>query len=159
MSYLIGAAAISWSDTSSSESQRTLDGNFQCNQFNKNTDPDDVSLCEGKGYFPLDSEYRQYMGRVPVSKEKSNCNYLKAVNKQDKKKFKNMAITGTVNCSGSVGEKTKDAGVSGKKRAADVEEGMAKKKKKTADDDDNYDFPKNAPAMPRPKAPSNPDPV
>ncbi|KAJ6479795.1 hypothetical protein C8R45DRAFT_1101241 [Mycena sanguinolenta] len=29
---------------------------------------------------------------------KSTCNYLKVVNKQDKKKFKNMAITGTVNC-------------------------------------------------------------
>ncbi|KAJ7939584.1 hypothetical protein B0H13DRAFT_1587010, partial [Mycena leptocephala] len=36
--------------------QRTLDGNHQCNQFSKNTDPDDVSLCAGKAYFPLDSE-------------------------------------------------------------------------------------------------------
>ncbi|KAJ7805035.1 hypothetical protein B0H13DRAFT_1469950, partial [Mycena leptocephala] len=41
--------------------QRTLDGNFQCSQFNKNTDPDDISLCAGKGYFPLDSEYREYL--------------------------------------------------------------------------------------------------
>ncbi|KAJ7113877.1 hypothetical protein C8R44DRAFT_630668 [Mycena epipterygia] len=80
------------------QSQRTLDGNFQCNQFNKNTDPDDVSLCAGKGQFPLDVDYKEYLARVPVSKEKSTCNYLKAVNKQDKKKFKNMAITGTVNC-------------------------------------------------------------
>ncbi|KAJ6555358.1 hypothetical protein DFH09DRAFT_1084916 [Mycena vulgaris] len=80
------------------QSQRTLDGNFQCNQFNKNNDPDDISLCAGKGYFPLDSEYKEYLGRIPVSKEKSTCNYLKAVNKQDKKKFKNMAVTGTVNC-------------------------------------------------------------
>ena len=30
--------------------------------------------------------------------KKSTCTYLKAVNKQDKKKFKNMDITGTVNC-------------------------------------------------------------
>lgn len=51
------------------QSQRTLDGNFQCNQFNKNTDPDDVSLCAGKGYFPLDSEYKKYLVDVPVSKE------------------------------------------------------------------------------------------
>ncbi|KAJ7120641.1 hypothetical protein C8R46DRAFT_1203652 [Mycena filopes] len=72
------------------QSQRTLDGNFQCNQFNKNTDPDDVSLCAGKGYFPLDSEYKSYLAGIPVSKE--------AVNKQDKRKFKNMAVTGTVNC-------------------------------------------------------------
>ncbi|KAJ6558995.1 hypothetical protein B0H10DRAFT_1807431 [Mycena sp. CBHHK59/15] len=51
------------------QSQRTLDRNFQCNQFSKNTDPDDVSLCAGKGYFPLDSEYCEYLNRVPVSKE------------------------------------------------------------------------------------------
>ncbi|KAJ7933210.1 hypothetical protein B0H13DRAFT_1592433, partial [Mycena leptocephala] len=80
------------------QSQRTLDGNFQCNQFNKNTDPDDVSLCAGKCYFPLESEYKEYLGKIPVSKEKSTCNYLKAVNKQDKSKFRNMAVTGTINC-------------------------------------------------------------
>ncbi|KAJ7495577.1 hypothetical protein FB451DRAFT_1164304 [Mycena latifolia] len=70
------------------QSQRTLDGNHQCNQFSKNTDPDDVSLCAGKGYFPLDSKYQEYLQSVPKSTE--------VVNKQDKKKFKNMAITGTV---------------------------------------------------------------
>ncbi|KAJ7724162.1 hypothetical protein B0H14DRAFT_2281132, partial [Mycena olivaceomarginata] len=80
------------------QSQRTLDGNFQCNQFNKNTDPDDISLCAGSGYFLLDSEYKDYLKKIPVSKEKSTCNYLKVVNKQDKRKFKNMAVTGTVNC-------------------------------------------------------------
>ncbi|KAJ7304705.1 hypothetical protein DFH08DRAFT_825282 [Mycena albidolilacea] len=72
------------------QSQRTLDGNFQCNQYNKNTDPDDISLCAGKGYFPPDDEYKAYLAKIPVSRE--------VVNKQDKKKFKNMAITGTVNC-------------------------------------------------------------
>ncbi|KAJ7069033.1 hypothetical protein B0H15DRAFT_925884 [Mycena belliarum] len=84
------------------QSQRTLDGNFQCNQYNKNTDPDDISLCAGKGYFPPDDEYKAYLAKIPVSREKkwqkSTCNYLKVVNKQNKKKFKNMAITGTVNC-------------------------------------------------------------
>ncbi|KAJ7460424.1 hypothetical protein B0H11DRAFT_1924017 [Mycena galericulata] len=79
------------------QSQRTLDGNHQCNQFSKNTDPDDVSLCAGKAYFPLDSTYQQYLKSVPTSTAKATCNYLKVVNKQDKKKFKNMAITGTVN--------------------------------------------------------------
>ncbi|KAJ7795011.1 hypothetical protein B0H14DRAFT_3555974 [Mycena olivaceomarginata] len=64
----------------------------------KATDPDDVSLCAGSGYFPLDTEYKDYLKKIPVSKEKSTCNYLKAVNKQDKRKFKNMAVTGTVNC-------------------------------------------------------------
>ncbi|KAJ7116742.1 hypothetical protein C8R46DRAFT_1170407 [Mycena filopes] len=86
------------------QSQRTLDGNHQCNQFSKNTDPDDVSLCAGRAYFPLDSEYQKYLAEVPNSTEmipsiqKATCNYLKVVNKQDKKKFKNMALTGTVNC-------------------------------------------------------------
>ncbi|KAJ7659305.1 hypothetical protein DFH06DRAFT_989992, partial [Mycena polygramma] len=80
------------------QSQRTLDGNFQCNQYNKNTDPDDVSLCGGKGYFPPDDEYKAYLSTLKTSPEKSTCNYLKVVNKQDKKKFKNMAVTGTVNC-------------------------------------------------------------
>ncbi|KAJ7936390.1 hypothetical protein B0H13DRAFT_1853452 [Mycena leptocephala] len=56
------------------------------------------SLLPGKGYFPLDSEYQEYLKSVPKSTEKSACNYHKVVNKQDKKKFKNMVITGTVNC-------------------------------------------------------------
>ncbi|KAF7349823.1 CxC2 domain-containing protein [Mycena venus] len=92
----------SWSETPESlrhlnQRQQTLDGNFQCNQYSKNSDPDDVSLCKGRGQFPLDSEYKEYLASIPVSTEKSTCNYLKVVNKQDKKKFKNMAITGTVN--------------------------------------------------------------
>ncbi|KAJ6558994.1 hypothetical protein B0H10DRAFT_1846219, partial [Mycena sp. CBHHK59/15] len=41
----------------------------QCNQFSKNTDPDDVSLCAGKAYFPLDSEYQDYLKSVPTSTE------------------------------------------------------------------------------------------
>ncbi|KAK6984264.1 hypothetical protein R3P38DRAFT_3332856 [Favolaschia claudopus] len=80
------------------QSQRTLDGNHQFNQFSKNTDPDDISLCNGKGYFPLDSEYQAHLKTVKPTADKSTCNYLKVVNKQDKKKIKNMAITGTVNC-------------------------------------------------------------
>ncbi|KAF7300128.1 CxC2 domain-containing protein [Mycena kentingensis (nom. inval.)] len=78
--------------------QRTLDGNFQTGQFNKNTDPDDVSFCEGDGYMPLDAPYRDYLEMTPLSTEKSTCGYLTVVNKQNKKKFKNMAVTGTLNC-------------------------------------------------------------
>ncbi|KAF7295985.1 CxC2 domain-containing protein [Mycena kentingensis (nom. inval.)] len=78
--------------------QATLDGNFQTGQFSKNTDPDDVSLFKGKGNSPVDAEYKAYLARNPVSKEKSTCTYLTVVNKQDKKKFKNMSVTGTVNC-------------------------------------------------------------
>ncbi|KAK7015430.1 CxC2 domain-containing protein [Favolaschia claudopus] len=56
-----------------------------------------VSSLGGKAHFPVDRDYRAYLKENPGSTEKSTCNYLKAVNKQDKKKFKNMAITGTVN--------------------------------------------------------------
>ncbi|KAK7046323.1 CxC2 domain-containing protein [Favolaschia claudopus] len=42
-------------------------------------------LCGGKGYFPLESEYKEYLAKIPNSTE-------------DKRKFKNMAVTGTVNC-------------------------------------------------------------
>ncbi|KAJ7111002.1 hypothetical protein C8R44DRAFT_633535, partial [Mycena epipterygia] len=89
--------------------QRTLDGNHQCNQFNKNNDPDDVSLCAGNAYFPEHEAYQSYLRKTTGASSrfphfaclclyKSTCNYLKVVNNQDKKKFKNMAITGTVNC-------------------------------------------------------------
>ncbi|KAK6996204.1 CxC2 domain-containing protein [Favolaschia claudopus] len=56
-----------------------------------------VSSLGGKAHFPVDRDYRAHLKENPGSTEKSTCNYLKAVNKQDKKKFKNMAITGTVN--------------------------------------------------------------
>ncbi|KAJ6472197.1 hypothetical protein C8R47DRAFT_1077094 [Mycena vitilis] len=47
--------------------------------------------------FQPDKEYREYMNGVPSTKEKSTQTYLKAVNRQDKKKFKNMDVTGTIN--------------------------------------------------------------
>ncbi|KAJ7828326.1 hypothetical protein B0H13DRAFT_2373260 [Mycena leptocephala] len=56
------------------QSQRTLDGNFRCNQYSENSDPDDVSLCNGKGQFLLDTEYKTYLDGIPVSTEKSTCN-------------------------------------------------------------------------------------
>ncbi|KAJ7022800.1 hypothetical protein C8F04DRAFT_1194153 [Mycena alexandri] len=37
--------------------------------FSKNTDPDDVSLCAGKAYFPLESAYQEYLQSVPTSTE------------------------------------------------------------------------------------------
>jgi len=49
--------------------QWTLDGNFQLNRFKKNSDPDDVSLCQGRAYFPLESDFQKYLGIVPITKE------------------------------------------------------------------------------------------
>ncbi|KAJ6521770.1 hypothetical protein DFH09DRAFT_1330882 [Mycena vulgaris] len=79
------------------QNQLTLDGNFHTGHFVKNCDPNDISLCNGKGQFPPDEEYRTYLKSIPVTKEKSTCVYLKVVNRQDRKKFKNMDVTGTIN--------------------------------------------------------------
>ncbi|KAJ7166380.1 hypothetical protein C8R43DRAFT_1103994 [Mycena crocata] len=79
------------------QQQITLDGNFHTGHFAKNCDPNDLSLYNGKAHFPPDDEYRTYLKSVPLSKEKATCTYLKAVNRQDKKKFKNMDVTGTIN--------------------------------------------------------------
>ncbi|KAJ6563399.1 hypothetical protein DFH09DRAFT_920273 [Mycena vulgaris] len=79
------------------QNQLTLDGNFHTGHFVKNCDPNNISLCNGKGQFPPDEEYRTYLKSIPVTKEKSTCVYLKVVNRQDRKKFKNMDVTGTIN--------------------------------------------------------------
>jgi len=47
----------------------TMDGNFQLNRMKKNSDPDDVSLCQGRAYFPLESDLQQYLKIVPITKE------------------------------------------------------------------------------------------
>ncbi|KAJ7642822.1 hypothetical protein B0H17DRAFT_960054 [Mycena rosella] len=86
----------------------TLDGNFHCNKAkktSKNSDPNDTSLYIGKAHFPEQAAQKAYLARAPKSQEarnnvlqqKSTCNYLKAVNNQDKEKFKNMEVTGVVN--------------------------------------------------------------
>jgi hypothetical protein len=51
------------------QAQRTLDGNFQCNQYSKNNDPHDVSLAEGTGYLPEEKKYEAYVAKIPDSKE------------------------------------------------------------------------------------------
>ncbi|KAF8189420.1 hypothetical protein K438DRAFT_1763643 [Mycena galopus ATCC 62051] len=78
----------------------TVDGNFHCTKSTKNSDPKDYLLYQGSGFFPSNSELEEHLAhvkRVPITRERSTCNYLKAVNNQDKKKFKNMEITGIVN--------------------------------------------------------------
>ncbi|KAL0564085.1 hypothetical protein V5O48_017971 [Marasmius crinis-equi] len=78
----------------------TLDSNYQANHFaKKNCDPNDVLLWAGRGYLPIASVYNRHCGFAePSSDEKSVCGHLKVVNKQNKVKFKNMDISGIVNC-------------------------------------------------------------
>ncbi|KJA14195.1 hypothetical protein HYPSUDRAFT_150698 [Hypholoma sublateritium FD-334 SS-4] len=77
--------------------QWTTDGNFHLNKYTKNTDPDDVSIYDGRAYFPPDNQYQTYLKKFPKdSKEKVVCDHLKALEKQQRKKFKNMDVTGVV---------------------------------------------------------------
>ncbi|KAJ3511561.1 hypothetical protein NMY22_g15609 [Coprinellus aureogranulatus] len=75
----------------------TLDGNHHANHYAKNGDPHSVSLFGGRAYFPPEEEYQKMLKSVPGRLHKTTCKYLNVMNKQDRKKFKNMDITGIVN--------------------------------------------------------------
>ncbi|KAJ8096384.1 hypothetical protein PM082_011546 [Marasmius tenuissimus] len=79
----------------------TLDGNFQANHFAKNSDPNDVSLWGGRAYFPVDAVYKTHLQKAgsDFTTEKCLCGHtIKAIEKQNRVKFKNMDISGIVNC-------------------------------------------------------------
>ncbi|KAK1221248.1 hypothetical protein PQX77_015947 [Marasmius sp. AFHP31] len=82
------------------QTRLTLDGNYQANHFaKKNIDKNDVSLWAGRGYLPVASVYNAHCGLEEASTtEKSVCGHLNTINKQNKTKFKNMDISGIVNC-------------------------------------------------------------
>ena len=63
------------------QTQYTADGNYHSNKYSKNTDPDDVSLCNGTAYFPEDSAYQEFVCNIPntaseVSKNIYSITYL-----------------------------------------------------------------------------------
>ncbi|KDQ05487.1 hypothetical protein BOTBODRAFT_122761, partial [Botryobasidium botryosum FD-172 SS1] len=62
----------------------------------KTDDPDDIELWGGKGYFVETKKYEEFLKTVPDSEEKSTCVNLKAVNMQNKAKFRNCVVTGVV---------------------------------------------------------------
>jgi hypothetical protein len=49
------------------QTQYTADGNHHSNKYAKNTDPDNVSLYDGRAYYPNDAEYREYIRNLPKS--------------------------------------------------------------------------------------------
>ena len=81
----------------------------------KNSDIHDQSLWQGRGYFPERDTYVQYVSQTESKKEveslvplflsvsdcsftqKSVCNYISAVNHQDRKKFRGNDETGLIN--------------------------------------------------------------
>ncbi|KAK1230542.1 hypothetical protein PQX77_006367 [Marasmius sp. AFHP31] len=84
------------------QQQFTADGNFHLNRYKKSTKDekgDDISLLSDcvTGFFPSKESMQKHLAVAPPKNtEKSTCNYLKVVNNQDKKKYKNMAVTGIV---------------------------------------------------------------
>ena len=61
--------------------QLTADGNYHLNKYTKNTDPDDVSLYDGKAYFPRDDEYKEYLKGIPANSKEASyarvvCKYM-----------------------------------------------------------------------------------
>ncbi|KAF9059673.1 hypothetical protein BDP27DRAFT_1431029 [Rhodocollybia butyracea] len=78
------------------QEQWTLDGNFHLGQYTKNTDPNNICLVtdNGIGYFPDQVKVDKYLKNTSEDQEKSTCNYLKVINNQNKKKFKNMRYSG-----------------------------------------------------------------
>ncbi|SJL18590.1 uncharacterized protein ARMOST_22187 [Armillaria ostoyae] len=71
---------------------------FHLNKLKKKPESDDVSLFQGRAYYPEEEKYKEYLRVTPSSAEKSVCNNLKVVNTQNKRKFKTMEVTGVVNC-------------------------------------------------------------
>lgn len=47
----------------------SADGHFGLVQKTKNNDPDDISFTEGKGFFPLDGPYQEYIKLAGESTE------------------------------------------------------------------------------------------
>ncbi|KAF8803122.1 hypothetical protein BYT27DRAFT_7226149 [Phlegmacium glaucopus] len=80
------------------QTQYMADGNHHSNKYSKNTDPNDVSLYNGTAYFPEDTTYQEFLRNIPNgASEKVPCDHLNVANKQNRKKFKNMDISGIVN--------------------------------------------------------------
>ncbi|KAJ8083264.1 hypothetical protein PM082_009136 [Marasmius tenuissimus] len=83
------------------QQQLTANGNFHLNRYKKTSKDekgDNISLLNDcvSGYFLSWESMQQHLAIAPKTNEKSTCNYLKVVNNQDKKKFKNMSMTGIV---------------------------------------------------------------
>ncbi|KDR71018.1 hypothetical protein GALMADRAFT_15660, partial [Galerina marginata CBS 339.88] len=84
----------------------SADGHFGLMQKAKNNDPEDISLMEGKGFFPPDGPYQEYVAQAGTSTEaskisspqltKSTCAKLHAANAQNKHKFRGCRCSGIV---------------------------------------------------------------
>ncbi|KAL0564850.1 hypothetical protein V5O48_017186 [Marasmius crinis-equi] len=78
----------------------TLDGNSKTRRFLKKGGEGDVSLYDGKSYFPPDAEYARFLQRVKEKKMDEptpDCDNVKVVSRLTDLATHGMAVTGTVN--------------------------------------------------------------
>ncbi|KAH6874855.1 hypothetical protein BKA70DRAFT_1479844 [Coprinopsis sp. MPI-PUGE-AT-0042] len=76
----------------------TLDGNYHANHLIKHSDPNLVSYFEGRAFFPPPEPFELVLKSLGLDiDEKPTCAYLKAVSKQETKKFIGCDISGIVN--------------------------------------------------------------
>ncbi|KAL0058117.1 hypothetical protein AAF712_015211 [Marasmius tenuissimus] len=75
----------------------SIDGHFGLRRRKRIEDPDDVSLLEGRAMFPKDDWFNGMLAKHGKrSPEKSSCSKFKAVELQNRLKFKGCVISGVV---------------------------------------------------------------
>ncbi|KAF5344859.1 hypothetical protein D9756_011191 [Leucocoprinus leucothites] len=76
----------------------SLDGNYRLQRKRKNNDPHDSALNAGHAYFVESNAFKQHMMQVEKEKEETTCVKLKAVDQQDRVKFKDAVVSGVMGC-------------------------------------------------------------
>jgi len=66
------------------QTQYTADGNHHSNKYAKNTDPDDISLYDGRAYYPNDAEYREYIKNLPKNAPEVSFRFVVSFHHTDK---------------------------------------------------------------------------
>ncbi|KAK7050165.1 hypothetical protein R3P38DRAFT_3173239 [Favolaschia claudopus] len=80
---------------------KTLDGNFKANQFTKRDNGTDISLTDGRMYFPLQQEFEEMKDKFIVVEEDKEvpCGaHIGSIRHQGSVKWGNTAISGVVAC-------------------------------------------------------------
>ncbi|PPQ82618.1 hypothetical protein CVT26_001627 [Gymnopilus dilepis] len=75
----------------------SIDGNFKLRRKNKCSDPDDVSLNDGRGYFVAASPYASYQEHTKTERDEDcECSHLRALKFRNAVRFKNTDVSGVI---------------------------------------------------------------
>ncbi len=70
--YAINELLLNFTYRHLNQLQLTADGNYHLGRYTKNTDPDDISLYDGKAYFPREDEYKEYLKGIPANSKEAS---------------------------------------------------------------------------------------